>query len=200
MMYPWVNDGVFVRSVKTHVEEAVRALHNYFVTRFWQNGAPLNSEVREFDALQIFCPYYLKQRIDSAEDNQCWAIVEPLKCLPDVEKLLGQMCEQYVNLKVKLDEWIANNPQKKPVMERAMQAWSFWQHVERAGAGCRAWWTAASYVALRQPSSCTAERFFSVAQGTTKKTQSSLQDENQEIRHLLAFNHRSTVCDDDDLV
>jgi hypothetical protein len=98
------------------------------------------------------------------------------------------------------DEWIANNPQKKPVMERAMQAWSFWQHVERAGAGCRAWWTAASYVALRQPSSCTAERFFSVAQGTTKKTQSSLQDENQEIRHLLAFNHRSTVCDDDDLV
>lgn len=200
MMYPWVNDGVFVQSVKNHVEEGVRALHNYFVTRFWHNGGPLKAEVQEFEALQIFCPYHMKQRIDSAEDNQCWAIVEPLKCLPDVEKLLGQMCEQYVNFKVLLEEWIANNLQKESIMERALQAWSFWQHVEGAGAGCRAWWTAASYVALRQPSSCSAERFFSVAQGTTKKTQASLLDENQEIRHLLAFNHRSTVCDDDDLV
>ena len=96
--------------------------------------------------MQIFCPYYLKLRIDSAEDNQCWTIVEPLKCLPDVEKLLGQICEQYVSLRVVLDEWVANNPQKEPIMERALQAWSFWEHVERAGASCRAWWTAATLV------------------------------------------------------
>lgn len=105
-----------------------------------------------------------------------------------------------VNFKVMLDDWLANNLQKVPIMDRALQSWSFWAHVEQAGAGCRAWWTAASYVALRLPSSCTAERFFSVAGGTTKKTQASLLDENQEIRHLLAFNNRTTMCDDHDLV
>jgi hypothetical protein len=200
MMYPWVNDAVFVQSVKTHCDDAVRELHGYFATRFWNNGAPLQPEVQEFKAMQIFCPFYLKQRMDSAADNQCWAIVEPLMCLPDVAKLLGQMCEQYVNFKVILDDWLVNNLQKVPIMDRALQSWSFWAHVEQAGAGCRAWWTAASYVALRLPSSCTAERFFSVAGGTTKKTQASLLDENQEIRHLLAFNNRTTMCDDHDLV
>lgn len=124
-----------------------------------------------------------------------WALVQPLECLPDVKELLPQLCEQYVTLKVLLDDWVADNPQKDPIMDRSEQAWLFWQRVEKAGAGCASWWTAASRVALRLPSSCMAERFFSVAKGSTKKNQVRLQDDNQEIRHLLAFNHSTLALD-----
>lgn len=75
MPYPWVNDGVFLQSVITHVERAAQELHTYFNTRFWQAGAVLKSEVLEFEAMQVFCPYYLKDRIDSAEDNQWYNAV-----------------------------------------------------------------------------------------------------------------------------
>jgi hypothetical protein len=51
-----------------------------------------------------------------------------------------------------------------------------------------AWWEAAGIIALLYPTSCEVERFFSVAKGTTKKSQFSMLEDTQETRLMTAFN------------
>ena len=77
--------------------------------------------------------------------------------------------------------------------QRACEAWEFWRHVKRVASPCIAWVDAAARIALLVPSSCDAERFFSTATGTTKRTQMGMGEDVQEIRHLLAFNPERTL-------
>jgi hypothetical protein len=72
-------------------------------------------------------------------------------------------------------------------VNRAEDAWAFWGLLKRQGETCSAWTRAAARVALLLPSSTDVERFFSTAGGTTKRTQMALSEDNQEIRHLLAY-------------
>jgi len=55
------------------------------------------------------------------------------------------------------------------------------------------WRVLIARVARLLPSSSDAERFFLTADGTTKRTQSALAEDTQEVRHVLAFNPEHVV-------
>ena len=136
----------------------------------------------------MFCPFKLLERVREP-NTSAWAIVQPLLHIKGfTNDLLSAMCEQYVALVPLLTQWCDGKVIEAEVMKRVDGAWVFWVHLNHVAPTCSAWVTAALRVALLLPSSCDVERFFSTATGTTKRTQMALDEDNQEIRHLLAFN------------
>jgi hypothetical protein len=168
--------------------ESVHALNTYFQQKIMNVGAPHYEQMQQFRAARIFCPFRLLERVRDVEAT-AWAIVEPLLCIKGFTKdALDHMCEQYVALVPQLSAWCEGQELAAETVKRAEDAWAFWGLLKRQGETCSAWTRAAARVALLLPSSTDVERFFSTAGGTTKRTQMALSEDNQEIRHLLAYN------------
>jgi hypothetical protein len=185
--FPWVTSADFFSSTVEHCEEIVRKIDRYFLLKIWGEDA---EAVKLFKVCRMFDPFYLHKIImEGQSPSLTWDQLKPLMIINGFTKeLLDSMSQEMAPFVAHLTKWrITNHTQKQSVPERADQAWQFWCTIADEK-GLKTWWEAATIIALILPTSCEVERFFSVAEGTIKKTQTHMHEDMQETRHMLAYN------------
>lgn len=170
---------------------SVRAMHTYFMEKFWEERGALRSVVSLFKTVRIFCPFFLNNLVESGEfDEQdgLYKCLSPLKKIKGISTLLLQeMAKEYPVLKLHLEELCQNNEKKDSLKENAEFAWKFWCKLHQTGK-IDAWWQAVQHVAILHPCSTAMEGVFSVAKGNVKANQNQMRPAKQEISAILASN------------
>merc|ERR1711991_1005850 len=183
--FSWTTNHVLQDELKAHARRVAEEMETYMNQKFFLEGAPLHDALQCFKACKLFNPFELVKL-----EVVGWNDLTPLLEINGFSKqLLDDMLVEAVEFTVRLKQWCRVNPIAQSSLSSKMeQAWSFWVSLEK-NVELKAWRDAAEIVALLVPTSCEPERFFSKAKGLTKKTQMSLTDENQETKHLVAYNN-----------
>lgn len=193
----WIGDHQFHTAFVARVKKGIDLMHGYFKGVLWNANSELVETKRLFEAVRVFCPHFLLAKLENvpAESLSGWNFVKELKGVHGFSNdLLTSLSAQFPKLVFSVRAWCANNKKATKMDQRMDQAWSFWNSL-RGDKDLAAWTAAADLVALMIPSSADVERFFSVAQGKTKKTQKHLLEDNEEARLMIAYNSGAYTAD-----